>query len=136
VNLRDKFLARGIPYDKLDEEMIEIVNVFNFELGLKTAFCCYGHRSSESSYIIFDQEVTDEQILKLANIVCSDWKNGFSFYKWVRHYPLKGDKWELRQTWKFQCTMSWADPNSSGKLAFLNEMVETLKMAKEEFLKS
>lgn len=136
MNLRDKFLANGIPYDDLDEEMIDIIDVLNFELGLKTAFCCYGHRSMEESYVIFDQEVTDEQIFKLANIVCSDWKSGFSFYKWVRHYPLGDDDWELRQTWKFQCARSWLNPDQPEKKEFLDKMVNILRDSKEKYLNS
>ena len=66
MDIRAKFLRREIPFDELDVEMIELIDVFNFDLGLKTMFCCYGHKNGEETCVVFDACVTDEQIIRLA----------------------------------------------------------------------
>lgn len=119
--LREKFLANNIPYDDLDVEMIEMINVLNFKLGLKTQFCCYGHKERARFYVIFDESVTDEQIYSLAEKVAVDWKSRIFFYKWVR-----GVNGRLQSNWKLQSSLGFLDPNSPEKKQHLDEMVKTL----------
>lgn len=83
-SLRDKFISYGIPYDEIDPEMIDVLDIFNFQLGLKTKFCCYGHLPYERSYIVFDEDVTDKQIYQLVEQT-SPFVN---YYKWVRYSPV------------------------------------------------
>lgn len=123
MNLRDKFIENGIPYDQLDPEMIEIIDVFNFHLGLKTQFCCYGHDSKTGSYVIFDECVTDEEILKLAEQTGQLLRNAMSYYKWVRSFPL-------RMNWKFTVSTIWIDPDSQDKKTHLDGIVRLLKECK------
>lgn len=120
--LREKFLENNIPFDQLDEEMIEMVDVLNFKLGLKTEFCCYGHKERDRFYVIFDESVTDEQMYALAEKVAVDWKNRIFFYKWVR-----GVNGRLQSNWKLQSSLGFVDPNNPEKKQHLDEMVEILK---------
>jgi len=69
MELREKFLNANIPYDDIDKEMIELIDILNFDLGLKTEYCCYGHENGEETYIVFDKSVNDEEIYSLAKFL-------------------------------------------------------------------
>lgn len=47
TNQREKFIRNGIPYDELDTQMINLINILNFKIGLKTRHCCFGHKPYE-----------------------------------------------------------------------------------------
>lgn len=120
--VRERFLKHNIPYDDLDFEMIEIIDVLNFHLGFTTEFCCYGHDNKTRTYIIFNESVTDEQILSLAELVSLDWKNHIFFYKWVR-----GVNGEIKSNWKLEISLLFEDPYNPRKKAHLDKIVELLK---------
>lgn len=42
TNQREKFIRNGIPYDELDTQMIHLIDILNFKIGLKTRHCCLG----------------------------------------------------------------------------------------------
>ena len=65
IDQKQRFLDNNIPYNEIDAEMIDIIDVLNFKLGYKTKFCCYGHRKCEMSSIMFDTCVNDKMIYKL-----------------------------------------------------------------------
>lgn len=65
---RQRFINAGIPYDDIDPEMIEILDVLNFDLGIKTEYCCYGHTPQADTYIMFDENVTDQQMFRLISV--------------------------------------------------------------------
>lgn len=124
-DIREKFLKYGIPYDEIDKEMIELIDVFNFHLGMKTKFCCYGHESHIKPYVIFDESVTDEQVYEVASKVCTDWKNwgnSICFEKWVR-----GGFNKLLMNWKFTIMRRYLDPNNPKKKEHLDKVVELLR---------
>lgn len=59
----------NIPFDEIDEEMHDIIYLFN-KLGLKTQYCCSGHNRYKP-YIMFDTNVKfsmAEEISKLEQI--------------------------------------------------------------------
>jgi hypothetical protein len=101
-NIRDKFIRNEIPYDDIDSEMIEILDVLNFNLGIKTKFSCIGHRPQEPTYIMFENLVEDEDMHRLISIVDENVGScnikGVKLYKWLRmmyqryyskpHYPV------------------------------------------------
>lgn len=122
MNLREKFLENGIPYDDIDSEMIELIDVLNFHLNLKTKFCCYGHEVHSEIHLIFDESVTDEKILKLAEQT-GEYHLAIFFYKWVRSSPVK-------MNWKLNIAKCWADPNSEDKRKHLEKVVDALKACK------
>lgn len=88
MNKRDKFINAGIPYDELDVEMIDLLDVLNFDLGIKTKFCCYGHKEGEMSYVMFDERESDKNVTKILRVVDSNiGTSGVSqtkLYKWAR----------------------------------------------------
>jgi len=102
VSIIKKFDDAGIPYDDIDPEMIEILYVLNFELNIKTKFCCYGHKKGERTYIMFDEAESDENVIQLLKAVDTNLGTsgvgGTKLYKWARtmyepyykmpHYPL------------------------------------------------
>lgn len=56
-NQREMFLAKGIPYDELDTQMINLIDILNFKIGLKTRHCCFGHKPYEEIKVMFEEEV-------------------------------------------------------------------------------
>lgn len=114
--IKEKFLSYGIPFDDIDPEMIYILDVFNFHLGLKTKFCCYGHDPFEQISIVFHEEVTDEQIYNLAEHTSPY----IDYNKWVRYSPVKTN-------WTCVIGSGYQDPNSELKLSQLELIVKHLK---------
>jgi len=118
--LRHRFNAHGIPYDEIDPEMIEMLDVINFEIGLKTKFCCYGHKDGESFSVMFHESVTDEQIMKLAEHTGLDSENTYvTFSKWVRWHPIDAN-------WIMESGMAWK-ADSVHKKAHLDKIVKLLR---------
>ena len=87
--LRQKFYDNNIPYDDIDPEMINIIDVLNFQLGYKTEFCCYGHNENSFTKIIFNSEISDEKIYELIKYI-HEWYGNPKiqiygrFNKWAR----------------------------------------------------
>lgn len=79
--IRENFLKNNIPYGDIDSEMIELLDILNFKWGLKTKFCCYGHNLSECSYVMFDDEIKDEDIYKLVSYLHKEFPNNLKIYK-------------------------------------------------------
>ncbi len=94
MNLRKKFLLNNIPYDNIDTEMIELINLLNFKWGLQTKFSCYGHQLSESSYVVFNENTEENAIHNLVEYLHKDVPNDLNIYKhtkiynWVRMSPV------------------------------------------------
>jgi hypothetical protein len=83
--VKERFLKAGIPYDDIDKELIPIIDLLNFKLNIKTEFCCYGHKTNEQGYIVFDKSVSDEEIQKLFAVLKVDNNDYcFLFNKWLR----------------------------------------------------
>lgn len=118
--LRHRFNAHGIPYDELDPEMVELLDVLNFELGLRTKFCCYGHEAKKSPYVVFHESVTDEQIMKLAEQTGIDFLSYIVFKKWVRWSPVMVN-------WTMDFGRSFDNPDCEFKKAHLDDAVKTLR---------
>ena len=119
---RERFLSNGIPYDDLDQEMIDLIDVLNFHLKLKTKFCCYGHDNvfNDRPYVIFDENVKDEEIYHLAEQVGKEWLDyKISFNKWVRYYPLFIN-------WRMDL-QRFKNPNSKSKEMFVRKIVQLLE---------
>lgn len=89
MDLREKFYEANIPYDDLDQDLIPILDILNFQYGIKTEYSCVGHNINEKGYILFDKEVTDDQIFKIHNRLLA--KNSCTqyFYKWLRSVDSK-----------------------------------------------
>ena len=61
-NIEERFLLNNIPYSAIDGEMIKIIDILNFNLGLKTQFCCFGHEAKDDFHIIFDKIVNENKL--------------------------------------------------------------------------
>lgn len=118
MNIREKFLLNNIPYDEIDPEMIDILDVLNFNLELKTKYCCYGHEERTVPYVVFDESVTDDEIQKLANQTGKFYLQ-IVFKKWVRHYPVLAN-------WTLELGVKFKDPNSVDKKVHMGNVVECL----------
>lgn len=118
--LRQRFDAHGIPYDEIDPEMVELLDVLNFELGLRTKYCCYGHEERDGAYVIFHESVTDEQIMKLAEQTGQDFASYIVFDKWVRWHPVMVN-------WKMRFGRGFKNPDSESKKLHLDGVVKTLR---------
>jgi hypothetical protein len=118
----ERFLNAGIPYSELDIEMIDLIDVLNFHLGLKTKYCCFGHDDKTTPYVVFDGNVTDEQIYRLAEQTGKSYLQ-INFNKWVRYYPVTTN-------WTMNLKVLFLDPNCDDKKKYLNDVVECLKQCK------
>ena len=88
-----------IPFDVIDEEMRDLVYIFNY-IGLRTRWCCSGH-GTKFPYIMFD-EIIDEsytivfeyiaELLPKSNInfwVRDTGEHGYGvLVNWVWRYPI------------------------------------------------
>ncbi|MCA1027075.1 hypothetical protein LCM23_13315 [Cytobacillus kochii] len=121
-DLREKFINKGIPYDNIDKEMIEVIDVLNFQLGLKTKYCCYGHRGQDFTHIVFHESVDDEKIYRLGEIICKQWLPNFvSLKKWIRFTE------KFQPNWVLEIGVRYKDPNSPEKRERFERIVNELK---------
>lgn len=70
MDIKGKFLSNGIPFDELDPEMIQLVDILNFDLGLITTHCCFGHSNGEELYVSFDECIEDGEINEVNQTPC------------------------------------------------------------------
>ncbi|WP_340191414.1 hypothetical protein [Bacillus amyloliquefaciens] len=122
-NQREKFIANGIPYDELDTQMINLIDILNFKIGLKTRHCCFGHKPYEEIQVMFEEEVNlkEDQILELAELAGREWKGlQLSFSKWARFSPMMFN-WSLVLSKRFR---NPEDPNKYRYLRSVEEFFE------------
>lgn len=116
----------GIPYDEIDPEMREFIYLLNFVWGIKTKFCCIGEEDDSRTYIMFDDSVTDEEILKLhdylkeLNIYKNIFNKYFRFYKWMR----TGYKKKTKMNWIWEANEG---KNIKIKKEFVNKICNKIK---------
>lgn len=83
--MKESFIQSGIDYDDLDEELIKILYLLNFKLGIKTKFSCYGHEERDQFYIMFDESCDFNKLEKFAEIVAERISGGdLTFKYWIR----------------------------------------------------
>ncbi|MCC5911431.1 MAG: hypothetical protein JJT76_13430 [Clostridiaceae bacterium] len=82
MGYREVFLEHGIPYDDIDKELIDLLEILNIELELKTEFCCFGHDLEEGLKVGFSESVQDEDIMRMVHYL--EDKIDIDFKKWVR----------------------------------------------------
>jgi hypothetical protein len=129
---KQRFLENGIPYDEIDPEMIDIVDILNFKLGYKTRFCCYGHRKYDNFYIMFDTNVSDEMIYKMMKHLNDKKFQYGTFNKWARYVntsiflnPATGryetpEEDTLLVTWMWESALGSKDFDDMKKIAMFN----------------
>lgn len=131
---KDLMLSYGIPYDDIDIEMRELVYLLNFHLGIKTKYCCIGERDNEYSYIMFDESVTDEQVLNL-QIILDEInlnrekfvKDRFDFNKWLRKIPKsKNPEYKMNWIWRFN-----KNKKIEYKIKFVNKICKVIEEYEE-----
>ncbi|AVB11488.1 hypothetical protein C3438_19350 [Bacillus velezensis] len=119
-NQREMFLAKGIPYDELDAQMINLIDILNFKIGLKTRHCCFGHKPYEEIQVMFEEEVNlkEDQILELAELAGREWKGlQLSFSKWARFSPLMFN-------WSLVLSKRFRNPEDTNKYHYLRLVEE------------
>ena len=114
---RQKFYDNNIPFDDIDPEIIDIIDVLNFQLDYKTEFCCYGHEIGEYSSIIFDDCVSDDMIYRLMEYLHNkiDLENIYNefgtFKKWARYVDYNSNavaiKMGLPKDLRFKKNWEW-----------------------------
>ena len=123
IDQKQRFLDNNIPYNEIDAEMIDIIDVLNFKLGYKTKFCCYGHRKCEMSSIMFDTCVNDKMIYKLMKYLYKKMGQCWEFNKYARFtntgkiiynkefksYEFSGGNDVLSINWTWECRLGGED---------------------------
>lgn len=108
----------NIPYDDLDPQMINLIYILNFKIGLKTKFCCYGHRPFERINLMFHEDVNDKEdlLMELTDLEGRDFmKLRISFQKWIRCSPVMVN-------WSLDLDKGFRDPNSKEKFNYLKDI--------------
>ncbi|WP_091017657.1 hypothetical protein [Paenibacillus amylolyticus] len=84
--LEEKFTKHNIPYNDIDKEMVEIIDLLNFKANLKTKYCCIGHREIDRLYVMFDDDVNSDSIKQFADNILSEIPNSHHlvFNYWIR----------------------------------------------------
>ncbi|MNO11451.1 hypothetical protein D3C76_10420 [compost metagenome] len=103
LELRKKFLEAGIPYDELDVELIEVLDLLNFKLGIKTKYCCCGHKEFDRFYIMFHEDESFEKIEKFAEEIVKQMKR-FTFNYWVRSVG-SDSQYRVLKNWVCETTL-------------------------------
>lgn len=74
----------NLPPEIIDPWMIDLVYAFN-RIGLRTQFCCQGHKPDELISVIFDKSVTDKMIFRCAERMLLAGEEYYgNFELWVR----------------------------------------------------
>jgi hypothetical protein len=82
MGCRENFLNHGIPYDEIDKELIDLLDVLNFELELPTEFCCFGHDLEQGLKVGFSELIQDKDIMRMIHYLQD--KIDVDLKKWVR----------------------------------------------------
>ena len=107
-NINKAFDERNIPYNDIDPEMRELIYVLNFQLNLKTDYCCYGHDEYQETIVVFNSSVKDSDILNLAERLASEKIvteiNGFRFYGFgeFNKCVIEDEDHNLVTNWNYQ----------------------------------
>ncbi len=120
TNQREKFIRNGIPYDELDTQIINLIDILNFKIGLKTRHCCFGHEPYDEIHVMFDEEVNlkEDQILEIAELAGRDWVYlQLSFSKWARCSPLMFN-------WSLVLSKGFENPEDPNKYRYLRSVEE------------
>jgi hypothetical protein len=118
MEIREKFINNLIPYDKLDKGIIPLIDILNFKLNIKTKFCCFGHGSHDEISVMFDESITEEQIMELAKYLQSKGILMFQFNKCVR--PVFND---IAVNWTFASINQYTLKN---RRRFMRELIKVL----------
>ncbi|APJ11070.1 hypothetical protein [Bacillus safensis] len=120
MNVRERFLENNIPYDRIDIQLINLIDILNFKLGLKTRHCCFGHEPLEEIYVIFEDDVNQKEnmILEIAELAGREWMElHLSFKKWARFSPLMFN-------WQLVLSKGFEDPEDDKKYKYLKKIEE------------
>lgn len=76
-----------IPYDKIDKEMITLIQAMNAHESIYTLGCCIGHNGNKCSEVIFnvkDEDMWQPLMIKILNLN-NEFKNvNVDLYQWHR----------------------------------------------------
>lgn len=132
-DIKNYFKEIEIPYDIIDQNMKEILYLFN-KIGLSTQFCCEGHEEGDTFEIMLSPFITDEQVNDfLEKIKNSDGKPFYNFRKWNREVSgfkqsgnkiLRYEETTMFSNWIFTLDKNW---NRTNKEEFVEAIVFDLK---------
>ncbi|MCO0597436.1 hypothetical protein NGI46_08135 [Peribacillus butanolivorans] len=125
-SVETKFLEAGIPYSELDRQIIPLVDVLTFDIGLTTEFSCYGHGDDRGDKIsiVFADGVRDEDVLRFAEFLGSEKGYFVSFDKWHRAFDKDSG---LRANWIMKSTGGWGSEDCPSKTHYFNELISVCK---------
>ncbi|MCD3321132.1 hypothetical protein G8V07_12515 [Clostridium botulinum D/C] len=124
LNTKQKPAPKTVPYDKIDKELIEVIKLLN-DKGFKTKHCCWGHRSRESVFILFDQSINKRDMAKLSYKLRDFY---YKSYEWMRYCEPKEDVWS---NWVLEYPAHNIPKNEQMyeelKMELNNKLIRTLK---------
>lgn len=124
----------NINYNEIDEEMRGLVKALN-ESGYKTKFCCVGfnHDTKEFPYVIFDDNLTDEQAMELFDrIKTAKTLVPINLLKWVRTNGC-----EVLINWKLEYGDFYNIPYEERiEIGVYNIILHDTNLIEEELLKN
>jgi hypothetical protein len=111
-------LQNDIPFEEIDSELVGAIRLLNYDYGIKTKYCCFGHGEKASLYIMFHEDMNDcieDLAVKVAehiNAVDS------SFKFWIR-----GVRGKVERNWLYETNGPKTDPE---RHRILNEFIDVL----------
>lgn len=121
MGLRERFLEIGIPYDDIDKELVELINILNFHLDIPTMHCCFGHTLEEGLVVGFSEHVDDKEIMDMLYYL--EDKINVNFKKWVRNDSKIFTNWYLEDPGVRFDNM---DEFNNYKMDYISELLEHL----------
>jgi hypothetical protein len=109
-----------IPYQDLDVELIELIDLLNYKLNYKTKFSCFGHNNEDHLYIMFDDSVSFNDFEPFAERIADNFNCKHLTCKyWVR----KG----LKRTLKNWMIETNGKQSFDTRIEILNKLTELIK---------
>ncbi|QDY27049.1 hypothetical protein [Clostridium botulinum] len=78
LNIKNKLI-------EIDDKCVPLVKYFN-EIGLDTKYCCQGHNDYENFNIMFEEYITDEQMINFISEYSTKHKHSPFLGKFVKWY--------------------------------------------------
>jgi len=126
--VRKKFQSIGVMVEVLDRELIDLLYALNFVAGLKTSYSCFGHEPYDKFYFSFDDAVSDEEIMKMADYLSKTIGEFGWFNKSVRYDMFKEC---LLVNWGYDPGTTFELPNDPAKLKFINRLTDAIEKYKK-----
>lgn len=109
--------------EDLDVELIPLLYVLNFEIGMKTKYSCFGHEYQHRTYIMFADEVSFEEGLRFVEYL----SEYYDFKTMMHKYFVRKVKGVIEKNWVIESNALFIKTEQD-RLDLCNELLEICRM--------